>query len=117
MPFTISCDIEETFRWYGLAVDDILSFDRPVDMNTSNWTESNIKWLQCRLFECEYVLPVFKNDDGSKPIGLAAHGVNGKWSEDMDQFIQDYMKVYRVSKFDFLDHIDNKVITGKNKSL
>lgn len=113
LPFTISCDIEETFRWYGLAVDDILSFDKPADMSKDTWTESNIKWLQCRLFECEYELPVYKNEDGSKPIGLAAHGVNGKWSDELDSAIADYMKKYRVSLFDFLDHIDNKVVRGQ----
>lgn len=113
LPFSISCDIEETFRWYGLSVDDILSFDKPKDMNKDEWTESNIKWLQCRLFECEYVLPVFKNEDGSKPIGIAAHGVNGKWSPDLDNYIADYMQRYRVSLDQFLDHIDNKVVNGE----
>lgn len=117
LPFTISCDIEETFRWYGLSVDDILSFDKPTSMDTLEWTKSNIQWLQCRLFECEYPLPVFKNPDGSKPIGLAAHGVNGEWSPEMDKFIEDYMRVYKVPKFLFLDHIDDKVVLGKNKSL
>lgn len=117
LPFTISCDIEETFRWYGLSVDDILSFDKPTSMDTLEWTKSNIQWLQCRLFECEYPLPVFKNPDGSKPIGLAAHGVNGEWSPEMDRFIEDYMRVYKVPKFSFLDHIDDKVVLGKNKSL
>lgn len=112
LPFSISCDIEETFRWYGLSVDDILSYDKPADMDTATWTESNIKWLQCRLFECEYVLPVFKNDDGSKPIGIAAHGVNGKWSNDLDNHIADYMQRYRVSLFDFLDNIDRRVGSG-----
>ena len=112
LPFTISCDIEETFRWYGLAVDDILSFEKPTDMNTQEWSESNIKWLQCRLFECEYLLPVYKEADGSKPIGLAAHGVNGVWSEDMDKFIKDYMSVHRVSFVDFLDDIDRRVVNG-----
>lgn len=117
LPFTISCDIEETFRWYGLAVDDILSFDKPDNLEVTSWTESNIKWLQCRLFECEYSLPILNNRDGSKPIGLAAHGVNGIWTDELNAFIEDYVKKYRVPKFNFLDHIDELVTKGKVESL
>lgn len=112
LPFTISCDIEETFRWYGLSVEDILSFDAPIDMNTQSWTPSNIKWLQCRLFECEYLLPILKNEDGSKPIGIAAHGINGVWTPKLDTFIADYIQRYRIALPEFLSHIDTRVIHG-----
>lgn len=112
LPFSISCDIEETFRWYGLAVEDILSYDKPADTTYSEWSESNICWLQCMLTECEYQMPVFKNEDGSKPIGIAAHGINGKWSEKMDTSIYDYLTRYNVSITDFLDNIERRVIEG-----
>lgn len=112
LPFPISCDIEETFRWYGLTVDDILSYEKPSAVNYSEWSESNICWLQCMLTECEYQMPVFKNEDGSKPIGIAAHGVNGKWSDKMDKSIHDYLTRYNVSITDFLDNIEKRVIDG-----
>lgn len=112
LPFPITCDIEETFRWYGLSVEDILSFEKPKDMNTDDWSESNIKWLQCRLIECEYILPLFDNPGGSKPIGLAAHGVNGVWSEDVKEDMIDYMRKHKVTVDDFLDDIDRRVVSG-----
>ena len=113
LPFSISCDIEETFRWYGLAVEDILSYDKPSDMNTSNWTESNIKWLQSRLFECEYLLPVLPDKDGNKPIGIAAHGVNGVWTEELQQCIDDYKSRFLLNDGQFLDHLDRRVVYGQ----
>lgn len=115
LPFPISCDIEETFRWYGLAVDDILAYDKPSDTNYIQWSESNICWLQCMLTECEYQLPVFKNADGSSAIGIAAHGVNGRWSPEMDTAIADYISRYDVHIDDFLDNIESRVVRGATK--
>ena len=112
LPFTISCDIEETFRWYGLAVDDILSFDKPKDMNKNTWSESNIKWLQSRLFECEYLLPILKDKEGNKPIGIAAHGVNGVWTAELDNCINSYLTRFNVTEQDFLEDIDKRVVYG-----
>lgn len=113
LPFAISCDIEETFRWYGLSVDDILGYDRPESLDYSTMTESNIKWIQSRLFECEYLLPVLKNADGSKPIGVAAKGVNGILTDEMKSFVSDYMKKYQLENSnEFFLHIDTKVCTG-----
>ena len=109
LPFTISCDIEETFRWYGLSVEDILSFERPTSLDFDNLSESNIQWLQSRLVECEYILPVYKGEDGSKPIGIAAKGVNGIWSDDISKCIDDYVYRYNIQRSDFINHIDNKV--------
>ena len=56
LPFKLSCDVETTFRWYGLAVDDILSYDKPTSLDYTNLTESNICWLQCMILENEYLL-------------------------------------------------------------
>lgn len=114
LPFSISCDVEETFRWYGLDVEDILSFDRPKDLNLETWTESNIKWLQCRLFECEYTLPVYKDADGNKPTGIAAKGINGVISPEVESGIKDYMSRYNLTLPDqFFTHLDVRVTQGK----
>lgn len=113
LPFAISCDVEQTFRWYGLSVDSIESFDKPNTLDKNLLSESNISWLQCMLFENEYILPIFNNEDGSKPIGDAAHGINGRWSDDMDTFIADYKKRYSIhDDIQFIDHIDRKVRFG-----
>lgn len=115
LPFPISCDIETTFRWYGLEVDDILSFEQPTDMNFDTMSESNIKWLQSRLFEQGYVMPVFKNEDGSKPIGIAAKGINGKVSDDLKNACEDYKHKYGItSDSQFFKHIDTLVVTGES---
>ena len=114
LPFSISCDVEETFRWYGLNVEDILSFDRPKDLNLDTWTESNIKWLQCRLFECEYTLPVYKDADGNKPTGIAAKGINGVMSVAVESGIKDYMARYNLNSPEQLfTHLDTRVVEGK----
>ena len=113
LPFPISCDIEMTFRWYGLGVDAILSYDEPTEINFDTMTRSNIMWLQSRLFEQGYVLPVFKNPDGSKPIGIAANGINGKVSDDLIAAYKDYKQKYVLSSDrQFIKHIDTLVTTG-----
>ncbi len=114
LPFPISCDIEMTFRWYGLEVDDILSFDEPTAIDYDTMSESNIMWLQSRLFEQGYVMPVFKNEDGSKPIGIAAKGINGKVSDDLKSAVEDYKRKYHLDSDDvFIHHLDKLVTTGK----
>lgn len=113
LPFSISCDIEMTFRWYGLGVDAILSYDEPTEINFDTMTRSNIMWLQSRLFEQGYVLPVFKNPDGSKPIGIAANGINGKVSDELIAAYKDYKQKYVLSSDrQFIKHIDTLVTTG-----
>ena len=113
-PFPLTCDVETTFRWYGLGVEDILSFDKPESLDKESLSESNIKWIQCMLYENEYKLPVLKNEDGSKPIGIAAEGINGKWTDDLDEFIASYKKRYGIKEDeDFLNHIEKKVMTGE----
>lgn len=113
LPFSISCDIEETFRWYGLSVDDILSFDRPSSLDYDSMSESNVKWVQSRLIECEYSLPVLKNPDGSKPIGNAAKGVNGVVTDELRTAVARYKQRYQLtSDVEFFVHLDAKVIRG-----
>lgn len=113
LPFPISCDIEMTFRWYGLDVDDILSYEAPESIDFESMSESNIKWLQSRLFEQGYDLPVFKNADGSKPIGVAALGINGTVSDGLKTAYADYKQKYGLSTDEqFIRHIDTLVCTG-----
>ena len=113
LPFTISCDVTTTLRWYGLAYPCI--YDRPSSIDDiKNLSESEIAWLQYHLFELEYPLPIHKKD-GVKLEGDAALGVDGEWSEDMEQFINDYMNRYHISKEEFIEHIDNKVLYDLQK--
>lgn len=113
LPFPISCDIEMTFRWYGLSVDDILSYDPPTSIDFDSMSESNIKWLQSRLFEQGYDMPVFKNADGSKPIGVAAMGINGVVSTALKDAYSDYKQKYGlVTDEQFVRHIDTLVCDG-----
>ncbi len=113
LPFSLTCDVETTFRWYGLFVEDVLSFDKPDSMNWDDMTESNIKWIQCMLFENEYILPVFKGPDGKKPEGAAAKGINGTVTDELKTAVQDYKNRYSLkSDSEFIDHIEKKVIRG-----
>ena len=112
LPFSLSCDVETTFRWYGLGVDDILSYDKPESLDWDALSESNIKWLQCMVIENEYELPVYEDENGKKPIGIAAHGDNGKISDDLKNAVHDYMAKYGLTPETFLDHIEKKVIQG-----
>ena len=114
LPFRLKCDCETTFRWYGLAVDDIFSYDKPSNLDYDSMTESNICWLQCMLCENEYLLPVYKEADGSKPKCIKSHGVNGIISDEMKSFVSDYMRRYRLTDdLAFLNHIEKKVVNGE----
>ena len=110
LPFTISCDLETTERWYGLGLDSITKHAKPSSFE--NLSEDNIKWIQCHLCEMEYVLPLFNDKDGNKPRGDAAHGVSGIWSSEMDESIEDYCKRYHVSRDNFFDNIESRVQRG-----
>lgn len=113
LPFTISCDIEQTFRWYGLSVKDIEQFSKPTSLDWDSMSESNVSWIQCMLNEVEYILPVYKAADGSKPIGIGARGVNGVVSEELKQCCSDWMRKNNViSDTEFLDKIEQKVLYG-----
>ena len=108
LPFTISCDVTTTLRWYGLSYP--CEYQKPTSIEApEQLKESEIAWVQYQLFELEYPLPIHKKE-GIKLEGDKALGVDGEWSEDMDRFIEDYMHRYRIDKSEFLDHIEAKVI-------
>lgn len=108
LPFAISCDVETSTRWYGLEYP--CAYDEPKSLE--NLTEENLKWIQYHLLECEYTLPVFKDENGEKPRGDAAKGISGKESEEMRDAVVDYLHRYHITSSDFLNHIKQKVKSG-----
>lgn len=113
LPFTISCDVTTTIKWYGLEYP--CPYTKPSSSDFENLSASELQWIQYYLFECEYVLPVFNDPDGKKPMGDAAFGVNGTWSQETENAINDYCNRYHISKEEFIDHIENKVIYDLQK--
>lgn len=108
LPFPISCDVTTTYRWYGL--DFPCPYPQPASLD--NLSEEETKWVQYHLFESEYQLPVYKDENGEKPRGDAALGINGIASDEMQNAIDHYLNRYRISSQQFVDHIKNKVHTG-----
>lgn len=113
LPFPLNCDVEKTFRWYGLGIEDVMSREKPTSLDWDEMSVSNIEWIQCMLIENEYLLPVFKEEDGSKPSGVRAKGVNGRITDELLAAVEDYKNRYHVENDAmFLDHIEAKVIRG-----
>lgn len=113
LPFTISCDVTTTLRWYGLSYP--CEYTKPVTIeNPEQLSESEIAWIQYQLFELEYPLPIHKKE-GVKLEGDAALGVDGEWSDDMNRFIQDYITRNHITENEFIDHIEDKVIYDLQK--
>lgn len=109
LPFKSKCDVETSLRWYGLSYP--CPYTEPKSLN--DLTTDEIKWIQYMLTEMEYELPVIENEDGSKPRGDAAKGVNGVITDEFNEYIADYKFKYNVnSDEDFINHIKNKVING-----
>jgi hypothetical protein len=109
LPFPITCDVTTTLRWYGLEYP--CPYDKPESLD--ELTESNIKWIQYMLIESEYLLPVFPNEDGSKPIGDAAYGINGVETDTLWDCVHDYIDKYKITTDDFISHIFNNAVYGK----
>lgn len=113
LPFSITCDIEMTYRWYGLGLDDIAQFTKPSLLDWDNLSDSEISWIQCMLVETEYILPTYKDAQGNKPIGVAAKGVNGVMCDKIKEYCADYMRKNNItSDKEFLDHIERRVLYG-----
>lgn len=103
LPYKSKCDVETSYRWYGMEYP--CPYDQPASMDSATWTESQIKWVQYHLVEAEYSLPVIKGPDGEKPRGDAAKGVNGVITESMLQAMRSYMNRYNIREDMFIDHI------------
>ena len=111
LPFTISCDVTTTYKWYGLEYPCL--YDRPelceCEAPFAQLSDSEIKWVQYHLFECEYVLPVYNDNDGKKPIGDASLGINGIWSDAAESAVKDYLNRYHIGIPEFVDNIFHRV--------
>lgn len=113
LPFKINCDVTTTLRWYGLSYPCV--YDKPASIeDTTILTPSEISWIQYHLFDLEYALPVHEKE-GVKLEGDAALGVDGEWSDDMDNYIDDYISRNHITKEEFIDHIENKVVYDLQK--
>ena len=63
-------------------------------------------------------MPVFKDENGEKPKGDAALGVNGVISDEYDAAIADFKQKHNIqSDEEFITYIENKVTYGDLKSL
>ena len=108
LPFPIKCDVEISYRWYGLSYP--CPYPQPDSLN--NLSVEEIKWVQYHLTELEYALPIYNDENGDKPRGDAAKGVNGIISDEYTDAIRDYINRYRISEDEFIPHIKNKVHKG-----
>lgn len=108
MPFPITCDVETSYRWYGMEYP--CPYPKPESSTDCNSEE--IKWIQYHLVEMEYKLPVYKDENGEKPRGDAAKGVNGVESLEMKAAIEDYIKSRHISSDKFIDTIAKEVDMG-----
>lgn len=107
LPFPSKCDVETTYRWYGLEAP--CPYKKATSIDTQN--EEEIKWIQYHLVEMEYLLPVIKDESG-EARGNAAYGVNGIRTDEMEKAIFDYMSTRSVSSDEFIDRIEQEVSLG-----
>lgn len=109
LPFPSKCDVTTTLRWYGLEFP--CPYTKPSSL--SNLTEDEIKWLQYMVKEMEYDLPVFLDENGDKPRGDAAKGVNGKWTDELEHALNSLKSRYELKDDnEFIDRLERKVIEG-----
>ena len=109
LPFPIKCDVTTTLRWYGLEYP--CRYTKPTSLD--NLTEDEVKWVQYMLTELEYQLPVLKDENGDKPRGDAALGVNGIVTDEYISAVEDYQNRYNIHEDEFIEHIYNKVVKGE----
>lgn len=110
LPFPSKCDVTTTLRWYGMEYP--CKYTKPTSLE--NLSKDEICWVQYHLFENEYVLPVYKDENGDKPKGDAALGVNGVVSDEYKQAIQDYKNRYSIqTDAQFIEDIERRVVYGE----
>lgn len=113
LPFDSKCDVETSFRWYGLSYPCPYPKPESID-DLSRLSVDEIKWIQYNLFEHEYTLPIYKDENGEKPKGDAAKGVNGVISEELHEAIRSYVRKYGITKAQFIQHIDTNTVKGRS---
>ena len=110
LPFPSKCDVTTTLRWYGMEYP--CKYPKPSSLE--NLSKEEVCWVQYHLFEREYILPVYKDENGDKPRGDAALGVNGVVSEEYKNAIQDYKTRYNIANdAQFIDDIERRVTYGE----
>lgn len=110
LPFPSKCDVTTTLRWYGLEYP--CKYIKPSHNDLNNLSSDDIKWIQYHLVEMEYLLPAFKDENGDKPKGDAALGVNGVDTTEFRSAIEDYIATRRITESQFIDTIEYQVING-----
>lgn len=114
LPFTSKCDVTTSYRWYGLEYP--CQHPKPQAFREVNDAKSlsseELKWLQYMLYEMEYPLPTHKDILGDDFRGDKALGIDGIYSDELIEFVKDYMDKYRVSIAQFVDAIWMQVDQG-----
>lgn len=110
LPFSSKCDVTTTLRWYGEEFP--CKYPKPQTVDTVDQEE--VKWLQWHFREMEYLLPVFKEPDGSKPKGDPAHGINGVITDEYKEIISNYIETRHIMRSEFIDFIDDEVLYGRD---
>lgn len=109
LPFPSKCDVEMCIHWYGLAYP--CEYDKPSSLD--NMSDSNVKWIQYMLYECEYKLPTHKEEFGENFRGDVAKGIDGIYSDEVKSYIHDYMSKYNITDdASFINHIEKHVYQG-----
>lgn len=109
LPFASKCDVTTTLRWYGEEFP--CKYPKPQILDTEKPEE--VKWFQWHFREMEYLLPIFKEPDGSKPKGDPAHGINGVITDEYKSIIENYMSTRNISKDELIDFLDDEVLFGR----
>ena len=112
LPFPMKCDVTTSIRWYGLEYP--CPYPKPVKLNLNDMSSEEIKWIQYYLVENEYILPVYPDENGDKPRGDAARGVNGVWSDEVNDAVNDFMTKHGISDYsDFIDAVERVATYGE----
>lgn len=109
LPFPSKCDVEMCIHWYGLSYP--CEYERPSSLD--NMSDSNVKWIQYMLYECEYKLPTHKEEFGENFRGDVAKGIDGIYSDEVKSYIHDYMSKYNITDdASFINYIEKHVYQG-----
>lgn len=109
LPFPSKCDVEMCIHWYGLSYP--CEYDKPSSLD--NMSDSNVKWIQYMLYECEYKLPTHKEEFGENFRGDVAKGIDGIYSDEVKSYIDDYMSKYNITDdASFINYIEKHVYQG-----
>lgn len=107
LPFPSKCDVTTSLRWKGMEYP----CPYPKPKNLTDITEDEVKWVQYHLCECEYILPVYKDENGDKPKGDAAVGVNGVVSEEYLQAVElCKQEMHATSDEEFIEKVEHYVL-------